>query len=121
MFYPTRYKIPMGAVFLIIGFTIILGVLLMLDLHRPWQWPWLFGVVWLLVIINGPILIILGTRFMIIGYLERLHFPIPPQPVYPRVVQEAPVQLKPQLSECPHCNKQIVLDSRYCSYCGKEV
>jgi len=121
MYYPTRYKIPLGIICLIIGFTIILGVLLWLDIHRPWQWPILFGIISFLIIIFGPILIILGIRFMILGYIERMHFPIPPHPIYPGVPPETTVQLKPQLRDCPYCKKQIVLDSKYCAYCGKEV
>ncbi len=121
MYYPTRHRILIGIICLIIGLTIILGVLLMLDLHRPWQWPWLFGVVWFLIIINGPILIILCIRFMILGYLDRYVFRIPSHPVYSGNIPDVPIQVKPQVRHCPHCKREIPIDSKFCSYCGDEV
>jgi hypothetical protein len=121
MYYQKRHSILVGLILLIFGFAIILGVLLWLDLHRPWQWPMVFGVIWFLIIIFGPILIILGIRFLILGYFEKIHFPIPPRPVYPGVTAEAPIQIKPQARHCPKCRRQIPLDSEYCAYCGDEL
>jgi hypothetical protein len=121
MYYLKRHSVLEGLIFLIFGFAIIIGVLLWLDLNRPWQWPMLFGIVWSLIIASGPILIIAGIRLMILGYLERMHFPIPPQHAIPRMPPSAPVQLKLRIRDCPHCRKQIPLDSRFCAYCSAEV
>jgi len=121
MYYQKRHSILVGVILLILGFTIILGVLLWLDLHRPWQWPMVFGIIFFLIIIFGPVLIILGIRFMILGYLEKYVFRIPPQPIYPGNAAGAPIHIKPQARHCPKCKRQIPMDSKYCAYCGDEV
>ena len=121
MYYQKRHSILVGLILLILGFTVLLGVIFELGVHRPWQWPMHFVILWIVIAVMGPILIILGIKFMILGYLEKYVFRIPPHPVYPGIATEAPVHIKPQIRHCPHCKRQIPMDSEYCAYCGDEL